>query len=60
MASGALSARGTRAATEERNGKVEVELGGETAVLQPPHDKDVDVDTIVALRRLLTKAGMAP
>jgi hypothetical protein len=46
--------------TEERNGKVEVTLGGETEVLRPPRDKDVDKQTIVDLRRMLSSAGLAP
>jgi hypothetical protein len=46
--------------TEERNGKVKVTLGPETEVLQPPRGKDVDQQTIVDLRRMLTRAGFAP
>ena len=53
-----LEAVGT--ATQEPNGKVKVELGGETQVLQPPDDKDVDRQTILDLRRLLTSAGIEP
>ena len=48
------------AATEERDGKLEVTLGGETEVLQPPHGKDVDKQMIVDLRRRLSRAGIAP
>ena len=46
--------------TEERNGNVEVTLGGETEVLRPPREKDVDTQTIVDLRRMLSTAGLAP
>ena len=48
------------AATEEHNGKVKVVLGAETEVLQPPRGKDVDQQTVVDLRRMLTQAGFAP
>ena len=50
-----LEALGT--ATDKHNGKVEVTLGGETEVLQPPRDKDIDQQMIVDLRRMLTNAG---
>ena len=53
-----LEAVGT--VTEERNGNVEVTLGGETEVLRPPRGKDVDTQTIVDLRRMLSSAGLAP
>ena len=53
-----LTAVGT--ATQEPNGKVKVELGGQTEVLQPPGDKDVDRQLIVDLRRMLTNAGLEP
>ena len=46
--------------TEERNGNLKVTLGGETEVLQPPREKDVDKQTIVDLRRMLSNAGLAP
>ena len=46
--------------TEEHNGKLRVELGDETEVLQPPHGKDVDEQMIVDLRRMLTRAGLTP
>ena len=45
---------------EERNGKLRVSLGGETEVITPPHGKDVDVQLLVDLRRMLTKAGLGP
>ena len=53
-----LEAVGTT--TQEPNGKVKVELGGATQVLQPPGDKDVDRQMIVDLRRMLTYAGFEP
>jgi hypothetical protein len=45
-------------ATEKHNGKLEVTLGGETEVFDPPQGKDVDVQTIVDLRRMLRRAGL--
>jgi hypothetical protein len=45
------------ATTEEHNGKLEVTLGGETEVLEPPRGKDIDVQMIVDLRRMFTRAG---
>lgn len=45
---------------ERHDGKLEVALGGEAEVLEPPHGKDVDVQMLVDLRRMLTKAGLAP
>jgi hypothetical protein len=53
-----LEAVGTT--TQEHNGKVKVELGGHTEVLQPPDGKDVDRQLIVDLRRMLTNAGLQP
>jgi hypothetical protein len=53
-----LAAVGTT--TQEPNGKVKFELGGETQVLQPPGGKDVDRQLIVDLRRMLTNAGLEP
>jgi hypothetical protein len=53
-----LAAVGTT--TQEPNGTVKVELGGETEVLRPPDDKDVDRQMIVDLRRMLTNAGLEP
>jgi hypothetical protein len=53
-----LEAVGTT--TQEANGKVRVELGGETKVLQPPAGKDVDRQLLVDLRRMLTNAGVEP
>src|SRR5580765_1160957 len=42
--------------TEERNGKLKVELGGEVEVLEPPRGKDIDRQMIVDLRRMLSRA----
>jgi hypothetical protein len=53
-----LEAVGTT--TREPNGKVKVELGGQTEVLQPPDGKDVDRQMIIDLRRLFTNAGLQP
>jgi len=43
--------------TEEHNGKLKVELGGEVEVLQPPRGKDIDRQMIVDLRRMLSHAA---
>jgi hypothetical protein len=48
------------ATVEEHNGKLKVTLGPETEVLQRPHGKDIDPQTTVDLRRMLTGAGLAP
>jgi hypothetical protein len=53
-----LEAVGTT--TQEPNGKVKVELGGQTESFQPPDGKDVDRQMIVDLRRMLTNAGLQP
>lgn len=42
---------------EQHNGHFEVTVGPETEVLHRPHDKDVDEQMLVDLRRLLTQAG---
>lgn len=42
------------------NGNVKVTLGGETEVLRPPPEKDIDRQLIVDLRRMLAKAGLEP
>jgi hypothetical protein len=44
----------------EHNGKLRVTVGLETEVFPPPHEKDVDTQTIVDLRRMLEGAGYAP
>jgi hypothetical protein len=53
-----LEAIGT--VTEEHNGKLKVTVGDETEVLDPPHGKDVDVQMLVDLRRMLRRAGISP
>jgi hypothetical protein len=53
-----LDAIGT--VTHEHNGKLRVSLGPETEVLPAPHGKDVDVQIVVDLRRMLKEAGFAP
>jgi hypothetical protein len=45
--------------TEEHDGKLKVTLGDETEVLQRPHGKDIGKETIVDLRRMLMRAGIA-
>ena len=46
--------------TTEHNGKVKVTVGPETEVLPAPHGKDLDVQIVVDLRRMLTQAGYGP
>jgi hypothetical protein len=53
-----LEAIGTVSA--KHDGKVEVTLGPETEVWRAPHGKDVDVQMVVDLRRMLKQAGFAP
>ena len=44
----------------EHNGKLKVTVGSETEVFVPPHDKDIDEQMLVDVRRMLTNAGYAP
>lgn len=53
-----LSAVGT--VEREDNGKFRVRVGPETEVFRSPHGKDVDVLTIVDVRRMLESAGYGP
>ena len=46
--------------TENHDGKLAVTLGGETEYLDPPPHKDVDVQLVVDLRRMLGAAGYGP
>ena len=46
--------------THERSGKLKVSLGPETEVLRAPRGKDLDVQILVDLRRMLGQAGFAP
>lgn len=50
-----LNAVGT--VEEEHNGKFKVTLGPETEVLERPRGKDIDVQMVVDLRRMLNEAG---
>ena len=43
---------------EERDGRLRVTLGGEMETFDPPHGKDVDVQMLVDLRRMLRRAGI--
>ncbi|MET4060478.1 hypothetical protein ABIB35_002026 [Arthrobacter sp. UYP6] len=43
--------------TREHNGKYEVTLAGQTDYLEPPKGKDIDEQTVVDLRKMLTRAG---
>ena len=45
---------------DEHNGRLRVTVGSETEVFDPPHDKDIDEQMLVDLRRMLTNAGFAP
>ena len=44
----------------KHDGKVEVTVGPEAEVWHAPHGKDVDVQMVVDLRRMLKQAGFAP
>jgi hypothetical protein len=46
--------------TQEHNGKLKVTLGPETEVLPVPRGKDIEVQTVVDLRRMLKQAGFSP
>ncbi len=46
--------------THEHNGKLRVTLGPETETLPVPHGKDVEVQTLVDVRRMLDQAGFGP
>ncbi len=52
-----LNAVGT--VDQEPNGKVKVTVGPETEVLNRPRGKDIDVQMVVDLRRMLSSAGLA-
>jgi hypothetical protein len=53
-----LEAVGTVA--ERRDGKVLVTVGSESTFLDPPADKDIDTQTVLDLRRMLSAAGYEP
>ena len=42
---------------EHHDGKVAVTIGADSRVFDVPADKDLDVDAVVDLRRMLTAAG---
>jgi hypothetical protein len=44
---------------ERKDGSVSVRLGDETEVFARPKHKDIDVQQVVDLRRMLTNAGYA-
>jgi hypothetical protein len=46
--------------SHEHDGKLKVSLGPETEVFPAPHGKDVGVQVVVDLRRMLKQAGFAP
>jgi hypothetical protein len=43
---------------EEQDGRLRVTLGGETETVDRPHGKDVDVQMLVDLRRMLRRADI--
>lgn len=43
-----------------RDGKVAVRVGSERVFLEPPEGKDIDVQMVLDLRRMLSKAGYSP
>jgi hypothetical protein len=45
---------------EEPNGHYRVTLGTETETFEPPKHKDVDLQQVVDLRRMLKNAGYGP
>ena len=45
---------------EEHDGKLKVTVGPETETLHIPHGKEIDRQTVVDLRRMLTEAGFGP
>lgn len=44
---------------ERKEGSVQVTLGDESELFVPPRHKDVEVEQVVDLRRMLTNAGYA-
>ncbi|MCX6385133.1 MAG: hypothetical protein NTV40_00610 [Solirubrobacterales bacterium] len=45
---------------DAHNGKLKVTLGPETEAFHRPHGKDVNIQMVVDLRRMLTNAGYSP
>jgi hypothetical protein len=48
------------ATVSEHNGKLAVALGPQRQVLTPPHGKDIDIQMVLDLRRMLRQAGFEP
>ena len=46
--------------TVRHDGKVSVKLGNELEFLDPPAGKDIDVQMVTDLRRMLANAGYGP
>jgi hypothetical protein len=46
--------------TVHHNGKLAVKLGNELEYLDPPAGKDIDVQMVTDLRRMLANAGYKP
>jgi hypothetical protein len=46
--------------TEQPHGKLVVVIGSETEYFDPPVHKDIDTQTVVNLRRMLSSAGYGP
>ena len=46
--------------TVRHDGKVVVKVGAEQEFLDPPTGKDIDTQTVVDLRRMLSNAGYRP
>ena len=46
--------------TVRHDGKVSVKLGNELEFLDPPAGKDIDVQMVTDLRRMLANAGYSP
>jgi hypothetical protein len=44
-------------AEEQRGGKVAVTVASQTEYFDPPRHKDIDTQTVVNLRQMLTEAG---
>ncbi len=45
---------------EHHDGKVAVTIGPQAAFFDPPAQKDIDTQTVVDLRRMLSAAGYGP
>ena len=47
----------TGSVTKHHNGKLSVTVGPERIFIDPPPHKDIDAQTVIDLRRMLTAAG---